>query len=435
MSFMVKSSQSLCPKAICNLFVISILLSFFAPTDATAQSHTVTPPSTTDWDIPSSAQNGDNVNIKYSGNKYVKSVKVVPLPTSVTIKTTDCLTMMVGETLSLQAEIFPDITGVDKTVTWSVSSGNAVTIDADGKVTAVSEGDATVTVTTNTNNKTDALTITVKAQANYFVAKTFTVGYGKKVYFSKGNLQYQPSSNTWRFAELQYTLLDDNTYTHTSTIHYSPTSTDWIDLFGWGMWLDDITDKAKITTTSVNNRDYVPELNSEDEFAYNKRTIDGVVWKTLSYNEWVYLTNTRPNAANLYGVATVNGVNGLILLPDDWTDPNPCGKEFKCGVTGENRNYESVTQQQQYRFFYKTVNEYTAAQWTEMEASGAVFLPASCGREGTSVYLIGSFGTYWTSSANRDDRARGFYFNPDKVYIHNYSNRFNGRTVRLVRPL
>ena len=183
MSFMVKSSQSLCPKAICNLFVISILLSFFAPTDATAQSHTVTPPSGTDWTIPSSAQKDDNVNIKYTGDKYLKSVKVVPLPTTVTI-TPKCLTMIVGETATLAADIYPDITGVDKTVTWSVTQGNAVTVDADGKVTAVQEGDATVKVTTNTNNKTDALTITVKPQGNYLVEKAFTVGDGKKVYFS-----------------------------------------------------------------------------------------------------------------------------------------------------------------------------------------------------------------------------------------------------------
>ena len=31
----------------------------------------------------------------------------------------------------------------------------------------------------------------------------------KKVHFSKGNLQYQASTNTWRFAEKQYDIIGD----------------------------------------------------------------------------------------------------------------------------------------------------------------------------------------------------------------------------------
>ena len=41
----------------------------------------------------------------------------------------------------------------------------------------------------------------------------FSVSDNKKVSFSKGNLQYQASTNTWRFAEQQYL---------------------YGDLFGWG---------------------------------------------------------------------------------------------------------------------------------------------------------------------------------------------------------
>ncbi|MBO4245105.1 MAG: Ig-like domain-containing protein [Bacteroidales bacterium] len=388
----------------------------------TNENRTITPPSTSDWDIPSSAQEGDQVDIKYTGDKYVKSVKVVPLPTSVTIKTTDCLAMMVGETLSLQAEIYPDITGVDKTVTWAVSSGNAVTIDADGKVTAVQAGDATVKVTTNTNNKTDALTISVKTIPSNCVAGVFSVGECKRVCFSKGNLQYQPSSSTWRFAQYQYTLLDDNTTTHNTT-SYTPTSADWIDLFGWGMWLDEITDKAKITNTSTTNSDYAPALNSDNEFASNKRTVDGAEWMTLSYSEWYYLRYTRTNASKLFGVATVNGVNGLILLPDGWTDPKPDGKEFKSGVASSS----GVD-------YYKTVNEYTAAQWIEMESAGAVFLPAAGYRNGASVDNVGYGGYYWSSAAHSATYACYLGFNSGNVYAYN-GYRCDGQSVRLVRSL
>ena len=298
----------------------------------TNETHTIAPPSTTNWEIPSSAKKDDNVNIKYTGNKYVKSVKVVPLPTTVTINP-NCLMMIKGETTNLTAEIYPDITGVDKSVTWSVTQGNAVTIDSDGKVTAVQEGNATVTVTTHTNNKTNVLTITVKPQADYYVAKVFSVSSTKKVYFSKGNLQYKPSSNTWRFADKQWDFVGGNG-SNAGTVSGSTNVSaagPWIDLFGFGMWLDEITDIAKITNTSTDDSEYAPSLNSDNEFASNKRTIESTAWMTLSANEWEYLINTRTNAANLYGVATVNGVNGLILLPDEWTDPKPCNKQFKSG--------------------------------------------------------------------------------------------------------
>ena len=35
----------------------------------------------------------------------------------------------------------------------------------------------------------------------------FSVGEGKQVYFSKGNLQYRATTRTWRFAEHQYDII------------------------------------------------------------------------------------------------------------------------------------------------------------------------------------------------------------------------------------
>ena len=70
----------------------------------TNENHTITPPSTSDWDIPSSAKEGDNVNIKYTGNKYVKSVKVVPRIESISI-IYSCLTMLEGATVNLACKV------------------------------------------------------------------------------------------------------------------------------------------------------------------------------------------------------------------------------------------------------------------------------------------------------------------------------------------
>ena len=268
----------------------------------------------------------------------------------------------------------------------------------------------------------------------------FSVSADKKVYFCKGNLQYQPSSNTWRFAEKQYTLLDDNPETHTTT-SYTATSIDWIDLFGWGMWLDEINDKSMITNTSTDNSEYAPTLSEKNNsdtslddyllddyveyyvFANNKKTVDGVEWMTLSYSEWYYLRFIRNNGSDLWGVAMVNGVNGMIILPDQWLDPEPDGKVFRSGVASNN----GVE-------YFKTLNEYTAEQWSMMEAAGAVFLPAAGCRKGLSVRDVCCDGFYWLSASYDNENARRLYFNSSFVSLHRYYCHY-GFSVRLVRPL
>ena len=189
------------------------------------------------------------------------------------------------------------------------------------------------------------------------------------------------------------------------------------------MWLDEITDKAKITNTSINDSEYAPALNGDNEFSNNKRAVEGEEWMTLSYSEWDYLIKTRTNASNLYGVAKVNGVKGLILLPDEWIDPKPDDKEFNSGLANS------------------TVNEYTAAQWSVMEASGAVFFPAAgcCDRASHSAIGFGggnSWGDYWTSTAMDKNNARYLTFTLGQVVWNDFKhNRNIRRSARLVRPL
>ena len=51
----------------------------------------------------------------------------------------------------------------------------------------------------------------------------FSVSATKKVRFSPGNLQYQASTKTWRFAEHQYDYIGD------ANRNISPTYSGWID--------------------------------------------------------------------------------------------------------------------------------------------------------------------------------------------------------------
>lgn len=88
----------------------------------------------------------------------VKSVKV----TGVTMSPTS-LSINIGETSTLSANISP-ANATNKSVTWS-SSNSCVTINANGVITGVSAGSATITVTTSDGGFTATCSVTCKAVA------------------------------------------------------------------------------------------------------------------------------------------------------------------------------------------------------------------------------------------------------------------------------
>lgn len=90
----------------------------------------------------------------------------------------DSATINVGDTepLTLTATVLPD-DAADKTVTWSSDNTSVATVDANGKVTAIAEGTATITVTaTNgtddtSDDKTATCAVTVVSSIVVVTAK------------------------------------------------------------------------------------------------------------------------------------------------------------------------------------------------------------------------------------------------------------------------
>ena len=235
-----------------------------------------------------------------------------------------------------------------------------------------------------------------------FVAKPFSVSATNTVTFSSGNLQYHPANNEWRFAPSQ---LD---YIGNDNANISATYKGWIDLFGWGTGNNP-------ANNSTNNDDYPTFV----DWGVNKIGNDAPnTWRTLTYNEWEYLIEERPNYDKLIAVAQVNGVNGVILLPDDWTCPS--GVTFKSGFDDDDciECYAN----------YQTVSE---SDWATLEASGAVFFPASGNRSGSSVYEVQESVYFWTATAASYGATRLFFY-PDAAYMNDYY-RYGGMSVRLVQ--
>lgn len=241
----------------------------------------------------------------------------------------------------------------------------------------------------------------------------FAVSVDKQVVFSPGNLQYHPAMNEWRFAENQTDYIGDANR-NISADYYG-----WIDLFGWGTG-------ANPTTTSENEMDYATFI----DWGTNQIGSDAPnTWRTLTNDEWMYIFNERPNAQSLFAFGSVNGVNGIILLPDNWT--TPLGVDFVAstsqglywdGVLYRNDNDDNFSH-----------NTYTSEQWSEMEQSGAVFLPASGNRYGASAGGFGYHGNYWSSTGEYGSSAHCMYLSTFIFEPTSSDIRDLGQSVRLVK--
>lgn len=239
---------------------------------------------------------------------------------------------------------------------------------------------------------------------------SFKVAADRWVTFSSGNLQYQPSTSTWRFAENQYDMIGND---NANIVDNDNTYTGWIDLFSWATAYNP-------TFVPNNNTYYDNGASTFYEWGVHPISNGGAqmnMWRTPTMSEWYYLFNHRPNASNLYTYATVCNVHGLILLPDNWIMPD------SVSFTAQQHNW--------------TTNVYTQSQWDIMEEAGAIFLPASgfrC-RATASAYTatinqLGNAGAYWSSNGHVYYPTYGF--TPSQ---HAYRMDFFGSTGLAPRPM
>ena len=107
--------------------------------------------------------NSEDVEIDNTVSPAVVTVEAKTIKvTSVTVSP-KTLNLEVGQTRTLTATVTPD-NATDKTVTWTSSNDKVATVAADGTVTAVGEGTATITATA-ANGKKDTCKVTVKVPA------------------------------------------------------------------------------------------------------------------------------------------------------------------------------------------------------------------------------------------------------------------------------
>ena len=272
---------------------------------------------------------------------------------------------------------------------------------ADGTGTTYAAGATIESVTAN---------ITLYAQ---WTKPSFTVdASGNKVYFSKGNLYWDGSK--YQFEAKQCDYRHYNGKTNDKAVINGEITTTPDGTVGSLFWVKSTETAIKPYDASYGTSSPA-DATADTFFAATSEK----KWRTLSKDEWDYLLNSRTDAAKKVGYGTVCGVNGIILLPDVFTDPmknNGDGAFIPKAKT----DWET--------------NIYVSDNWAAMEAAGAVFLPAAGNRLGSSGNYVGRRGDYWSATPGEynpgyvyDLDFNGYVMNPD-----DYSSRDFGLSVRLV---
>lgn len=225
----------------------------------------------------------------------------------------------------------------------------------------------------------------------------FSIGNGRQVYFSQGNLQYQPATETWRFADEQWNVLGENNRNLNADYE------GWVDLLGWGSALNPAS-REGCGMQPTASWGIIDVSNSN---------VDG--WFLMTDGDWNFLLNSRnTNSGIRYAKGIVHNMPGVIVLPDNWNADlyafkYPNEKHAGCG-----NNIISDT------------------DWTDIfEANGAVFLPCA-GRRDSSLSDVGRTGYYWVDGVAGTQAP--YESIGDHLYLNNQIHPSYGQSIRLVCP-
>ena len=383
-----------------------------------------------------STQKYTDANATYSTilrNKcgLVKFVPATPTPKTVTVggmKTTATIDFATGGITSTGTTGGIKLYSESDAAKWAVLLQQDAVDDATVTISGFAASASVPTITNNYYNSSGVgITMTV-ASPTGAINGLFAVGDNGagdtiKVYFSKGNLQYIGSAETpyWKFADNQWDYLGTTTGQNSTSVNVDR------DLFCWGTSGYDhgaayfqpwATYNGGTNYSAYGGSYNLYDQTGQADWGYNAIQNGGDQensgWLTPRNEHWTYLFQTRTNAASKWGYGNVNGVNGMILLPDEWTLPG--GLTFTSGSS----SWANVN------------NSYDSTEWAQMEANGAVFLPAAGNRYETSVGGLETNGIYWSSSRNGSWQAYDLYFYDNTLSQPSHHTREHGLSVRLV---
>ena len=236
---------------------------------------------------------------------------------------------------------------------------------------------------------------------NDFIPGIYSISSTEKVNFAKGNLvfdvttagnnghNYSWSFNTTQYNTVGYNIVMNGNEPQRGTSEFSkmsvnngvfPNNNGYGSLgpdnyYDWGNYINEVT----------------PSI-SEDN-----------LWFTLSRTEWAYLLYTRGVSYARFAKVQVEGANGLLLFPDEFLWPN----DNLTQPTALNVASAAFTQ----------IN-YTAAQFSELEEAGCVFLRANGYVEHNGhnpTHANQTYGYYWTRDFDGNQTHSYLYFDNSSI--------------------
>lgn len=271
------------------------------------------------------------------------------------------LTMAAGDSQTLTATIFP-ANATNKNVTWASSNTSVATVDADGKVTCLSDGKAVITVKTDEGGYT--------ALCNVKTVPDGAVDLGLSVFWATCNLgasQPEQAGGYYQWGGLQ-DATDSSLYLDYSYCpHHTGSS-------GESGWIKYVPSDGKSFWSGSGSPDNKTTLDPEDD-AVRKELGDR--WRMPTKSDWSELNKN---------------------CTSEWT----------------------------------TVNGVKGRKFTSKKNGNSIFLPAAGFRRYRSINDAGC-AYYWSSSLYLSNcgAAHGFLFNSSNSYV-DYSGRYLGRSIRPV---
>lgn len=118
-----------------------------------------------------------------------------------------------------------------------------------------------------------------------------------------------------------------------------------------------------------------------------------------------------------------------------WKDKNEDGGSYFYGQALNKFGNKQPTKEQFEELKDKCQWTWTGSGYKVTGPNGnSIFLPAAGSRHcDGSVYYVGSYGYYWSSTPDGSGTAWYLYIDSDSVYMSYTSDRCYGRTVRLVQ--
>ena len=228
---------------------------------------------------------------------------------------------------------------------------------------------------------------------NDFIPGIYSISSTEKVNFAKGNLvfdvttagnnghNYSWSFNTTQYNTVGYNIVMNGNEPQRGTSEFS---------------------KMSVNNGVFPNNNGYGSLGPDDYYDWG-HYIDATMWFTLSRTEWAYLLYTRGVSYARFAKVQVEGANGLLLFPDEFLWPN----DNLTQPTALNVASAAFTQ----------IN-YTAAQFSELEEAGCVFLRANGYVEHNGhnpTHANQTYGYYWTRDFDGNQTHSYLYFDNSSI--------------------